>query len=345
MAKLPRYLFPSDYMADPSANVFNGRLYVYPSHDWDAGECFDDDGGHFQMKDYHVLSWDDVENDETTDHGVILDVKNVPWAEKQMWDNDVVEKDGKYFLIFSAKAYDGVFRLGVAVADKPEGPFVPQAQPIRGSFSIDPCVFKDDDGQVYCYFGGLWGGQFQWWHPLPNGLAPISGKYGDDNGLIDLGAAPDHKGELFTTADAPAINSCVVRMSDDVLQFAEAPRGVVVLDKNGEPMKAGDPHRFFEASWVHKYNGKYYFSYSTGDSHFLCYAIADNPYGPFTYQGVILDPVVGWTTHHSIVEYKGQWYLFYHDCVPSNDITHLRSLKVQRLFYNEDGTIQKVVNE
>ena len=149
----PRYLFPSDYMADPSANVFNGRIYVYPSHDWDAGECFDDDGGHFQMKDYHVLSWDDIENGEVTDHGVILDVKDVPWAEKQMWDNDVVEKDGKYYLIFSAKEYSGVFRLGVAVADKPEGPFIPEKFPIRGSFSIDPCMFKDDDGQIYCYFG------------------------------------------------------------------------------------------------------------------------------------------------------------------------------------------------
>ena len=179
MAKLPRYLFPSDYMADPSANVFNGRFYIYPSHDWDAGECFDDDGGHFQMKDYHVLSWDDIENGEVTDHGVILDVKDVPWAEKQMWDNDCVEKDGKYYLIFSAKAYDGVFRLGVAVADKPEGPFKPMEKPIRGSFSIDPCVFKDDDGKIYTYFGGLWGGQLQWWRPLPNGLAPIFGKYGD----------------------------------------------------------------------------------------------------------------------------------------------------------------------
>ena len=300
MAKLPRYLFPSDYMADPSANVFNGRLYIYPSHDWEAGAAFDDDGGHFQMKDYHVLSWDDVENDDAVDHGVILDVKDVPWAEKQMWDNDCVEKDGKYYLIFSAKSYDGVFRLGVAVADKPEGPFTAMEKPIRGSFSIDPCVFKDDDGQVYCYFGGLWGGQLQWWRPLPNGLAPIYGKYGEQNGLIDLGAAPDHKGELFTTADSPAINSCVVRMSDDVQQFAEAPRAVVVLDENGEPMKA---------------------------------------------EGIVLDPVVGWTTHHSIVEFKGQWYLCYHDCVPSNDITHLRSLKIQRLYYNADGTIQKVVND
>ena len=335
MAKLPRYLFPSDYMADPSANVFNGRLYVYPSHDWDAGECFEDDGGHFQMKDYHVLSWDDVENDDATDHGVILDVKDVPWAEKQMWDNDVVEKDGKYYLIFSAKGYDGVFHLGVAVADKPEGPFVPQAQPIRGSFSIDPCMFKDDDGKIYCYFGGLWGGQLQWYQ-APQKLV----KEG-----VDLGPAADKKTQLFAKPDAPAVPSNVVLMSDDVMQFAEAARPVIILDKNGEPLKAGDPHRFFEASWMHKYNGKYYFSYSTGDSHFLCYAIGDNPYGPFTYQGVILEPVVGWTTHHSIVEFKGQWYLFYHDCVPSNDITHLRSLKVQRLFYNEDGTIQKVINE
>ena len=345
MAKLPRYLFPSDYMADPSANVFNGRLYVYHSHDWDAGECFDDDGGHFQMRDYHVLSWNDVENDDATDHGVILDVDQVKWAEKQMWDNDVVEKDGKYYLIFSAKGYDGVFHLGVAVADKPEGPFIPQDNPIRGSFSIDPCMFKDDDGQIYCFFGGLWGGQLQWWRSLYHGFDAIPGKYGDDNGLIDLGPAPDHKTQLFAKPDAPALSSAVVRMSDDVLQFAEAPRPVLVLDKDGKPLKAGDPHRFFEASWMHKYNGKYYFSYSTGDSHFLCYAIGDNPYGPFTYQGVILEPVVGWTTHHSIVEYKGQWYLFYHDCVPSNDITHLRSLKVQRLFYNEDGTIKPVVNE
>jgi hypothetical protein len=128
-------------------------------------------------------------------------------------------------------------------------------------------------------------------------------------------------------------------------QFAEAPRAVVVLDENGEPMKAGDPHRFFEASWMHKYNGKYYFSYSTGDSHYLCYAIGDSPYGPFRYKGIVLDPVVGWTTHHSIVEFKGQWYLCYHDCVPSNDITHLRSLKIQRLYYNADGTIQNVVND
>lgn len=336
-----KYLYPSDYMADPSVHVYNDRLYIYPSHDWDAGECEDDDGGHFQMRDYHVLSFDDLENGQATDHGVILDVDQVPWAEKQMWDSDVVEKDGKYYLVFSAKGYDGVFRLGLAVADKPEGPFIPQEHPIRGSFSIDPCVFKDEDGSIYTYFGGLWGGQLQWWQPLAQGNVPIPGKYGDRNGLIDLGPAADRKTQIFAKPDAPALPSAVVKMSDD-MQFAEAPRQVLILDKDGQPLKAGDPHRFFEASWMHKYQGKYYFSYSTGDSHFLCYAIGDNPYGPFTYQGVIMTPVVGWTTHHAIAEFKGKWYLFHHDCVPSNDKTWLRSLKVCELHYNPDGTIQPI---
>lgn len=134
-------------------------------------------------------------------------------------------------------------------------------------------------------------------------------------------------------------------MTDDVLQFTEAPRLVVIIDENGEPLKAGDPHRFFEASWMHKKDGKYYLSYSTGDSHLLCYAVGDNPYGPFTFQGVILEPVVGWTTHHSIVEYKGQWYLFHHDCVPSNDTTWLRSVKVMPIEFDENGKIKTMKSE
>lgn len=334
--KEPRYLFPNDYMADPSANVFNDRLYIYPSHDRDSGEAFDDDGGHFQMRDYHVLSLDDVANGEITDHGVILDVDQVEWAEKQMWDNDVIEKNGKYYLVFSAKDYNGVFHLGVAVADKPEGPFIPEPYPIRGSFSIDPCLFKDDDGTIYCYYGGLWGGQLQWYGLTPQASA-------NEEGVV-MGPAPDKKTPMFLPADSPAVPSLMAKMSDDMLQFAEAPHPVVILDENGESLKAGDPHRFFEASWMHKHNGKYYFSYSTGDSHYLCYAIGDSPYGPFTFKGVILDPVVGWTTHHSIVKFKDEWFLFYHDCVPSNDTTWLRSLKVQKLYYNDDGTIKKVNN-
>jgi hypothetical protein len=69
------------------------------------------------------------------------------------------------------------------------------------------------------------------------------------------------------------------------------------------------------------------------------YAIGDNPYGPFTYQGVVLEPVLGWTNHHSIIEFNGKWYLFYHDSSLSGGQTHLRSVKVAELHYNPDGTI------
>ena len=128
-----------------------------------------------------------------------------------------------------------------------------------------------------------------------------------------------------------------------MLEFAEEPRDLIILDEKGDPLKAGDhDRRFFEASWMHKYNGKYYFSYSTGNTHYLCYAIGDNPYGPFTYQGIILTPVVGWTTHHSICEFRGKWYLFHHDSRPSGGKTWLRSLKVVELEYNEDGTIKMI---
>ena len=138
----------------------------------------------------------------------------------------------------------------------------------------------------------------------------------------------------------PAIPARVARLSRDMLEFAEKPRPVVILDEEGRPLTQGDNgRRFFEASWMHKYKGKYYFSYSTGDTHRLCYAVGDNPYGPFTYRGVILTPVVGWTTHHAIIEYQNKWYLFHHDCVPSGGKTWLRSLKVTELEYDMDGNI------
>src|SRR5947209_19269288 len=87
------------YTADPSVHVFNGKLYIYPSHDVDAGEAFDDLGSHFAMEDYHIFSMDGLAQ-KATDHGVALHVKDVPWAEKQMWAPDATEKDGVYYLFF-----------------------------------------------------------------------------------------------------------------------------------------------------------------------------------------------------------------------------------------------------
>ncbi|HTM93225.1 MAG TPA: glycoside hydrolase family 43 protein [Flavisolibacter sp.] len=313
------------YTADPSAHVFNGKIYIYPSHDIDAGDAFDDLGSHFAMEDYHVLSMDHP-GGKTTDHGVALHVKDVPWAQKQMWAPDASEKDGKYYLFFPAKDHDGIFRIGVAISDSPTGPFTPQPEAIKGSFSIDPAVFKDDDGSYYIYFGGIWGGQLQRW------------RTGSFNG-----EQPESPFAFLPADNEPALCGKVAKLTDDLLQFDEAPKDVVIVDENGQPLLQGDnERRFFEAPWIHKYNGKYYFTYSTGDTHFICYAVGDNPYGPFTYKGVVLHPVVGWTNHHSIAEFEGKWYLFYHDSSLSKGVTHLRCVKVTELKHNNDGTIEAI---
>ncbi|MGQ1946000.1 glycoside hydrolase family 43 protein [Geofilum sp. OHC36d9] len=313
-----KHLLNNIYIADPAVHVFDGKIYIYPSHDIETEVPEDDLGSHFDMKDYHVISMDDIDG-KITDHGVALDIKQVKWAGRQMWDTDVAFKNGTYYLYFPVKDKTDIFRIGVAVSNRPQGPFKPLDAPIIGSYSIDPCVFKDDDGTHYMYFGGIWGGQLQRYR---NNKAQECGELPADN--------------------EPALCAKVVKMRDDMIEFDEAPRDLIIVDEKGQPLLQGDAtRRFFEASWMHKYKGKYYFSYSTGDTHLLCYAIGNNPYGPFTYQGVILNPVLGWTTHHSIVEVKGKWYLFFHDVEPSG-VTPLRSIRYADLNYRPDGSIEPI---
>ena len=170
------------------------------------------------------------------------------------------------------------------------------------------------------YFGGLWGGQLE--------------KY--RTGVFDpQGKEPGPQ--------EPAVMPRCAVMSEDMLSFAQPSVGVEILDENGNPILASDEdRRYFEGPWMHKYKGKYYLSYSTGTTHYIVYATGDNPLGPFTYQGRIMEPVIGWTTHHSIIEFEGKWYIFYHDCEYSGGINHRRTIKFTELHYNEDGSIQTI---
>lgn len=156
------------YTADPSAHVFNGKLYIYPSHDIPTDIQDNDNGDQYAMNDYHVFSLDEM-GGPVTDHGTVLKAADVPWVSKQMWAPDAAYKNGKYYLYFPARDHEGVMRIGVAVGDKPEGPFTADPEPIPNSYSIDPACFVDDDGSAYLYFGGIWGGQLQCWK---NGKLP-----------------------------------------------------------------------------------------------------------------------------------------------------------------------------
>lgn len=311
------YIFPSDYMADPSARLFDGRLYIYPSHDRISKVTDRTDGNHYDMKDYHVLTMDSPAG-EAADCGQVLSLEEVPWASRQLWAPDAARRDGRYYLYFPAKDSAGVFRIGAAVADRPEGPFTSDPRPIAGTYSIDPAVFEEK-GAYYLYFGGLQGGQLQRWR---------------DNELL----AEEH----LPRDGEPALAPRVARLADDMRSLAEPSRPVEILTPEGGTMTAADPHRFFEAAWLHKYGDTYYFSYSTGSHHTICYATGSSPYGPFVYRGVLLTPVVGWTTHHSIVEWQGRWWLFYHDSAPSGGVSSLRSLKIAPIEHLGDGTIRTI---
>ncbi|MFC3798826.1 glycoside hydrolase family 43 protein [Cohnella sp. GCM10012308] len=307
------------YTADPSAHVFEGKLYVYPSHDLDHEMASNDNGDQYDMEDYHVLSLNE-DLTQALDHGEALHLQDIPWAKKQLWAPDAAYKDGTYYLFFPARDYNDVFRIGVATGISPQGPFRAEPSYIPGSYSIDPAVFADEDGKFYVYFGGLWGGQLEKWQ---------TGAF-----------RPDAEGP---SGDEPALGPRIAELSRDMLGFGEMPREIVIKGEDGEPIRAGDEERrYFEGPWVHKHEGRYYLSYSTGTTHKIVYAVGDNPYGPFTFKGTILKPVVGWTTHHSIVRYRDKWYLFYHDSSLSGGADNKRCVKMAELHYDADGSIRTV---
>jgi Beta-xylosidase len=274
------------FTADPSAHVWeDGRLYVYPSHDIDPPRGCD------LMDRYHVFSTDDMIH--WLDHGEILSADQVPWGRPEggfMWAPDCAYKNGTYYFYFphpSGSDWNNTWKVGVATSKKPASDFVVQGY-IEGlgddTFAmIDPCVFIDDDGQAYFYYGG--GGRC-------------------------AGA----------------------KLKDTMMELAEPLQFMEGLED------------FHEAAWVHKRNGMYYLSYSdnTRRGNQMRYAMSDSPLGPWRYQGVYLDRVTSDTSHGSIVEYNGQWYQFYHNCDLSG-MGNLRSICYDKLYYNPDGTIQKVI--
>ena len=228
------------YTADPSAHVFDGKLYVYPSHDVPTDIPDDDLGSEYAMHDYIVLEMDKAGGPVKIGKAA-LDVTDVPWAAKQMWAPDAAYKNGTYYLYFPARDPNDVFRIGVATGKSPMGPFKAEPKPIEGGFSVDPAVFVDKGGEAYLYFGGIWGGQLQKW---------TGGSYDPKASDTDL-----HQD------DKPALSAKVAKLTPDMKQLAEKPRDVVILGEDGKPVLGGEhDKRFFEASWMFERDGRYYFT-------------------------------------------------------------------------------------
>jgi len=274
------------YTADPSAHVWDGKVWLYPSHDQDNAVNYRSMDGH------HVFSSSDLVN--WTDHGEIMHTDDLPWASSgYLWAPDAAYKNGTYYYYYPASlASDGNRSIGVATSTSPAGPFTDQG-PIEGADSIDPAVFIDDDGKAYLY----WGSHYLRWAEL----------------------------------------------NDDMISIGEV-----------HEVPAAEVPNYKEGPWVHKKNGTYYLSYAhSGVQAPLLYATSNSPTGPWTPQGTLMDAenTGGWTNHHSIVEFKGQSYIFYHNTAISTaelgedarERNFRRSVCIDEVHYNADGTIQQVI--
>jgi len=159
-------LITNQFTADPSARVFGDKVYVYPSHDIMATKGHGRPGW-FNMADYHVFSSTNLT--DWTDHGVIISQDKVNWVDSNayaMWAPDCIERNGKFYFYFPAQIkapYGKGFGIGVAIADKPYGPFTPTPEQIKGVAGIDPNVFIDKDGQAYLYYaeGNIYGAKLK----------------------------------------------------------------------------------------------------------------------------------------------------------------------------------------
>jgi beta-xylosidase len=224
------------------------------------------------MKDYWVLSHSDPESPPDI-ISKLLDLEEIPWATKQLWAPDATEKDGKYYLYFPAKDSSDIFRLGVAVSDKPDGQFVPEPSYIPGSYSIDPAVLHDEDDSYHIYFGGLSGGQLQAWN----------------NNEFNSSAI----GNFSPQPNVTAIGPRYAKLGDDLKSFEGEVKEIVLIGEDGEPMQTNNPHRFFEGPAINKIDGLYYLSYSTGPYHTIDMAVGTSVDGPFIWNSTILEPVRG----------------------------------------------------
>jgi len=279
----------NQFSADPTARVFNGRIYLYPSHDI-LGKPGQGRPNWFCMEDYHVFSSDNLT--DWTDHGVIVSQNKVAWVDSttfSMWAPDCINKNGKYYFYFPAPPKGGArgFAVGAAVSDNPCGPFIPQPVAIKNVSGIDPNVFVDKDGQGYLYWSS--------------------------RGFM------------------------VAKLNDNMVELASEPQVIANLPEKG----------LKEGPFLFERNGIYYLTFPHVENKIerLEYAMGTSPIGPFKMAGVIMDesPVGCWTNHQSVVNFKGQWYLFYHSNDLSPKFDKNRSVRIDSLSFNGDGTIRKVV--
>ena len=274
--------------ADPTALVHGDTVYLYVGHD----EAPPKHQG-YVMKEWLVFTSTDMKT--WTNAGVPLKATDFAWAKGDAWACSVIEKAGKFYF-YAPVEHDDTHRgkaIGVAVSDSPTGPFkdargsaliTAETTPL-GKISwedIDPCVFLDDDGQAYLFWGNT--------------------------------------------------NCYCAKLRPNMTEL------------DGDPIKIDVP-RYTEAPYVHKHNGMYYLSYATLFPEKIAYATSDKIAGPWRPRGLLSEMAGNSNTiHQSIIDFKNQSYFIYHNgALAADNGSFRRSICVDYLYYNADGTIRRVV--
>ena len=283
--------FVAGWYADPDVEVYGDRFWVFPTSSRPYAEQTYLDA--FSSAD--LVTW--------TKHPNVLTTANVSWARYAVWAPAPIARNGKYYLYFGAndiQSNAALGGIGVAVADRPEGPYRDAvgapliAQFHNGAQPIDQDVFLDDDGQAYIYYGG-WG------------------------------------------------HANVAKLNADMTSLGRFP--------DGSTFKEITPSGYTEGSQMFKRNGKYYLMWSeggwTGPNYSVAYAIADSPLGPFQRLDRVLEQdaaVARGAGHNSVIHVPGTdtWYIVYHRRPLSETDGNARQLAYDRMYFNADGTIQRV---
>lgn len=294
------YLPSWEYIPDAEPHIVGDRVYIYGSHDFF-------DGMSFCLGDY--VCWSAHVNDlsDWRYEGVIYKRQQDPAAR---WPRvlyglaapDMVKgPDGRFYLYYFM---GGTKKISVAVCDTPAGKYeyygdvkYPDDVPVgfKGEpFMFDPGMFMDDDGKLYMYVGFAQ----------------------NDNPLLLMGNKPTDKGPMCFELD-----------TSDMLTVKSGPVYIGVGAREDGDKKGYGGHLFLEASSMRKFDGKYYFIYSSLNSHELCYAISDSPTGGFSFGGVLVSNgdigLSGITdvknarnntgnTHGSLIKIGERYFVFYH---------------------------------
>jgi beta-xylosidase len=318
LAQAANPIVPGWY-ADPEIRIFKGEYWIFPTYSDDFGKparpaSFTPEQRRMRarpgivfdtyLKQTFLDAFSSPDLVHWTRHERVLDVENVAWAAYAVWAPSAIEHKGKYYLFFGANDIQDNGQLGgigVAVGDRPEGPFKDAlGRPLigqihNGAQPIDQMVFKDDDGQVYMYYGG-------WKH------------------------------------------ANVVKLAPDLLGVVPFPDGETFKEITPDPA-------YVEGSFMAKRKGVYYLMWSeggwTGPDYRVAYAMGPSPFGPFRRIGTILEQdarIARGAGHHSVVNVPGtdEWYIAYHRRPLDETNGHHREMAIDRLYFNDDGTIRPV---